>query len=149
MPKKGFSLLEVLIAIVIICIVAVGPIGFHHINIKQGRIADAQFLALRIGQMLVEDWKSASGDADYDPASLQLGFIAPDTEEQGNYVIIVDRIPFYITMRHSDVETNPAAGITLRRITVTVKWRSDYARGAIRSQDPSLTFDTYVRRDQG
>lgn len=146
---KGFSLLEVLIAIALVCIIAVGPIGFHHINIKQSRTADTQFLALRIAQLLIEDWKSNSGNTDYDPRTLKLGFMSPDYNEQGNYVVIVDNIPFYIIMQSADIEKDSAAGITLRQITVTVKWRGDYTRGSIRSYDPSLTFDTYVRRDQG
>ncbi|MFA5553782.1 MAG: prepilin-type N-terminal cleavage/methylation domain-containing protein [Phycisphaerae bacterium] len=147
--SKGFSLIEVLIATTIICIVAVGPVGYHYMNIKQSRSADVQFMAMRIAQLLIEDWKSTGGGTNYDPTALLLGFDKPLSEEFGHYFIVLENVPFYIAMNSRDIENNPDAGVTLRQITVNIRWRTDYTRGAIRSTDPSITFDTYVRSNQG
>jgi prepilin-type N-terminal cleavage/methylation domain-containing protein len=147
--RNGFSLIEVMLAVSLTCIIALGTLGYRYFTIKHGRATDAQFMASRIAQLLLEDWKSESGDTDYDPESLQLGFAAPDTGEYGSYVITLGNIPFFIDKQSSDVETDADAGITLRKIAITVKWRHDYSRGAIRASDPMLTFTTYVRRDQG
>jgi len=144
---KGFSLIEVMLAVLFTCAIALGTLGYRYMTMKHSRIADAQLMAVRIGQLLLEDWKSESGDADYDPESLNLGFAAPETGEYGDYFIILGNIPFFTNLQHADVETDAAAGVTLRQMAVTVKWRRNFARGAVHSDDPSLTFTTYVRLD--
>jgi prepilin-type N-terminal cleavage/methylation domain-containing protein len=146
--KKGFSLIEVMVAVLLTCIIALGTLGYRYLSVKHGRTADAQLMAVRIGQLLLEDWKSQAGNADYDPESLNLGFAAPKSGEYGAYFITLGNIPFFVDLQNTDVETDAAAGVTLRQMAVIVKWRSDLTRGAIRSYDPSLTFTTYVRRDQ-
>jgi prepilin-type N-terminal cleavage/methylation domain-containing protein len=147
--NNGFSMIEVMLAVALTCIIALGTMGYHYLSIKHGRATDAQFMASRIAQLLLEDWKGESGDEDYDPESLRLGFAAPESGEYGSYVITLGNIPFYIDMDSTNVDSDAAAGVTLRQIAVTVKWRNDYTRGAIRARDPMLTFTTYVRRDQG
>jgi prepilin-type N-terminal cleavage/methylation domain-containing protein len=147
--RNGFSLIEVMLAVSLTCVIALGTLGYQYSSIKHSRISDAQFMATRIAQLLIEDWKSASGDTDYDPESLRLGFAAPQTGEYGDYVITLGNISFFINLQNDDVENDAAAGVTLRQIAVTVKWRTDYTRGAVRTGDPMLTFTTYVRRDQG
>jgi prepilin-type N-terminal cleavage/methylation domain-containing protein len=145
--RNGFSLIEVMLAVSLTCVIALGTIGYQYLGIKHSRASDAKFMATRIAQLLIEDWKSDSGNIDYDPESLRLGFAAPEAHEYGNYVIILGNIPFFVGLQNSDVDSDAAAGVTLRQIAVTVKWRGDYARGPIRSRDPMLTFTTYVRRD--
>jgi prepilin-type N-terminal cleavage/methylation domain-containing protein len=147
--NNGFSLIEVMLAVFLTCILAVGTLGYQYFAVKHGRATDAQFMASRIGQLLIEDWKGQSGDADYDPSALRLGFAAPQQGEFGSYSIILGNIPYFIELDHSDIDTDAAAGVTLRQIAITIKWRNDYSHGAIRSTDPMLTFTTYVRRDQG
>jgi prepilin-type N-terminal cleavage/methylation domain-containing protein len=147
--RNGFSLIEVMLAVSLTCVIALGTLGYQYLSVKHGRTTDAQLMASRIAQLLLEDWKGDSGEADYNPEYLQLGFESPNTGEFGSYVIILGNIPFFVELNQSDVEHDTAAGITLRQIAVTVKWRNDFARGAIRSKDPMLTFTTYVRRDQG
>jgi prepilin-type N-terminal cleavage/methylation domain-containing protein len=147
--NDGFSIIEVMLAVFLTSIIAMGTLSYQYRIIQHGRTSDAHFMATRIAQLLLEDWKAESGDADYDPNSLQLGFAIPNSGEYGNYYISLGNIPFYVGLQNSDVLTDATAGVTLRQISITVKWRNDYARGAIRSSDPVLTFTTYVRRDQG
>jgi prepilin-type N-terminal cleavage/methylation domain-containing protein len=147
--KNGFSLIEVMLAVSLTCVIALGTLGYQYFSIKHSRASDAQFMATRIAQLLIEDWKTANGDTDYDPESLRLGFAAPQAGEYGNYIITLGNVSFFTELQNNDVDHDAVAGVTLRQIAVTVKWRSDYARGAIRGNDPMLTFTTYVRRDQG
>ena len=70
MPKKnqfGFNIIEVMLAVSLTSIIAVGTLGYQYFNVKHGRETDAQFMAARVAQLLLEDWKSNGGDADYDP----------------------------------------------------------------------------------
>jgi prepilin-type N-terminal cleavage/methylation domain-containing protein len=149
--RNGFSIIEVMLAVSLTCVIALGTLGYQYFSVIHSRAADAQFMASRIAQLLIEDWKSASGDTDYNPESLRLGFAASNTNtgEYGSYVITLGNIPFYIDLQNNDVDHDDDAGVILRQIAVTVKWRNDYTRGAIRSSDRMLTFTTYVRRDQG
>jgi prepilin-type N-terminal cleavage/methylation domain-containing protein len=147
--RNGFSLIEVMLAVSLTSVIALGTLGYQYLTVRHGRSTDAQFMASRIAQLLLEDWKSSSGDVDYDPESLQLGFAVPEAGEYGGYVITLSNIPFFVELQNNDIETDADSGVTLREIAITVKWRNDFTRGAIRDSDPMLTFTTYVRRDQG
>ena len=144
----GFNIVEVMLAISLTSILAIGTLSYQYFDVKHGRQTDAQLMATRIGQLLLEDWKSTGGDADYDPESLNLGFSPPDVHEYGSYRITLGTTTFYISLNNEDIQTDATAGVTLRSIAVTVKWRSDLGKGVIRNYDPALTFTTYVRRDE-
>jgi prepilin-type N-terminal cleavage/methylation domain-containing protein len=147
--RYGFSLIEVMLAVSLTCVIALGALNYKYLSIKHSRATDAQLMAYRIAQLLIEDWKSTGGSADYDPVSLQLGFEAPTGKSDGNYNITLGNVPFFINIQQSDVETDNVAGVTLRQLTVTVKWRHDLISGAVKNYDPEITFNTYVRREQG
>jgi Tfp pilus assembly protein PilV len=152
MPHKlhrvgGFTFSEVMIAVALTCVLALGGIGYQYYSIKDSQIAQAQVMATRVGQLLLEDWKSMAGDQDYDPETLQLGFEKTVTGEFGNYRITLGNQTFYMRLQFNDVEQDDLADVVLREINVTVRWRWDYARGAIRDTDPVIPLTTYVRRD--
>lgn len=135
-------------SVAIITIVAVGTMGYQYHNIKFSRASQAQITGTRIGQLLLEDWKSTGGDPTYDPTSLGLGFATTPFGGFGNCVITLDNQTFYIRLQQNDVAQDTVAGVTLCQIQVIVRWRMDYTPGAISAGDPQITLTTYVRRDQ-
>jgi prepilin-type N-terminal cleavage/methylation domain-containing protein len=139
---RGFSLIEAMIAIAVVSIAALGSLAYQYLGAKQLKIARAEFAATRIGQMVIEDWKSAGAVSNYDPAVLGSGFI--NDAVSGGYVVAVDGITFYIAapLVSSVVDTKPFAG-TLRQIIVTVRWRNDFSPGVPTANDPALVFTTY------
>lgn len=146
----GFTLVEIMTAVAVTTIVALGTLNYQYYSVKHDRIAQAQLAAARLGQLVLEDWKSTGGDHDYDPTTLGLGFTAIGPGETGNCFIVVDDQTFYIQL----VQSNPpapyedtVAGVTLSQIRVITRWRKDFSRGAIISSDPAITLTTYVRRD--
>jgi Tfp pilus assembly protein PilV len=140
----GFTIPEVAISAAIIVVVALGTLGYQYLGVEHSRIAQAEITATRIGQLLLEDWKSTGGDAYYDPNQLGLGFDL----ELGGCRITLDNQTFHMQLTQSDVATDPVAGVTLRQIRVTTKWRNDYAEGITTDSDPKIVLTTYVRRDQ-
>jgi prepilin-type N-terminal cleavage/methylation domain-containing protein len=147
---KGFTLVEVMVAVAVTIIVALGTLSYQYYGVRHDRLALAQLAATRLGQLVLEDWKSTGGDPDYDPTTLGLGFTAIGPGETGNCFIVVDSQTFYIQL----VQSNPpapyqdaVAGVTLSQIRVITRWRKDFARGAIIASDPAITLTTYVRRD--
>jgi prepilin-type N-terminal cleavage/methylation domain-containing protein len=149
----GFTLIEVMIAVAITTIVALGTLSYQYYGVKHDRMATAQLAATRIGQLVLEDWKSTGGDPDYDPTTLGLGFTATGPGETGNCFIILDDQTFYIQLISGTPSPNPpsnpdpVAGVTLSQIRVITKWRQDYARGPLVASDHTITLTTYVRRD--
>jgi hypothetical protein len=137
-----------MIAVALTCVLALGGMGYQYYSIKDSRIAQAQIMATRIGQLLLEDWKSMAGDQDYDPGSLQLGFEKTDPGEFGNFRATLGNQTFYMRLQFNDVDHDDLADVILRQINVTVRWRWDYARGPIGDSDPIISLTTYVRRDE-
>jgi prepilin-type N-terminal cleavage/methylation domain-containing protein len=144
--RDGFTIVEVMAAMAIVIIVAMGTLSFQYNNVRQSRISEAQTAAARIGQLLLEDWKSTGGDSDYNPSTLGLGFTLVTT---GNYTITLDYQTFYIQLQLPPpvISTDTVAGVTLQQLSITIRWRTDFGTGTVSSSDPTLTFNTYVRRD--
>ena len=149
--QDGFTLVEVMIAVCITVVIALGTLCYQYYGVKHSRASQAQITATRIGQLLLEDWKSTGGDPYYDPLSLGLGFTSPEPPSPGHYLITLDNQTFYIsrTEQLAAVPNNPDpfAGVTLNQIRITVKWRRDYGLGATTASDPEIILTTYVRRD--
>lgn len=149
--RQGFSIEEVMLSMAIIIIVALGTMSFQYQGVEHSRAAEAQMAAARIGQLLLEDWKSTGGVSNYDPNTLGLGFITVITSV--SYTITLDYQTFYIQLAQqlapvaSGANPDPVAGVTLQQLSVTISWRKDFAPGAVHSSDPTLTFTTFVRRD--
>jgi prepilin-type N-terminal cleavage/methylation domain-containing protein len=146
----GFTLVEVMLSMAIVIIVALGTLSFQYNGVKPSRASEAQIAATRLGQLILEDWKSTGGDSDYDPNALGLGFTLVTT---ANYRITLDYQTFYLQFAQtlapvtSGSNPDPVAGVTLQQLSVTVSWRKDYAAGTVSGSDPTLTFTTFVRRD--
>ncbi len=126
------TLVEVMVAMVILAITALGGLNSQYYAAVQARIAHAQTNTTRIAQLLLEDWKSTGGSEDYDAASLGLGFSAempvaakgvplPD----GVYSITVDEVPMVVVLHSVDVAYDGEAEATLRQLTATVGWRRE------------------------
>jgi Tfp pilus assembly protein PilV len=142
------TLVEVMLAASVIAVAALGTLCYEYLCVDHIRFARAQLAATRVGQLLIEDWKSSGGSADYNPENLHMGFVLPPELPAGNFVTTIDGLTLHITMSHSDVATDPVAGVTLRRINVVVHWRKDFGNGAVDNDDPGVNLTTYVRRDQ-
>lgn len=73
-PAAGLTLVEVIVAMAILAIVALGALGYEYYAAQQVRLAHVQTIATHTAQLLLEDWKSTGGSDDYDPTILGLGF---------------------------------------------------------------------------
>jgi prepilin-type N-terminal cleavage/methylation domain-containing protein len=152
---RGFTIIEVMIAVAIIIIIALGTMSFQYQGIRHSRLAEAQLSAARLGQLLLEDWKSTGGAADYNPSALGLGFQTTVYPENGGYKITIDNQTFYVQLVtppppapvSSGSNPDPVAGVALNQLRLIVSWRKDFGSGAIRASDPTLTFTTFVRVD--
>ena len=146
--RRAMTLIEVMLAVAIVVIAALGTLCYEYLCVDQVHFARAQLAATRVGQLLIEDWKSSGGSADYNPQDLQMGFTLPDGLPIGTYMTMIDGLPLYISMASETVNTDSFAGVELRKIAVSVRWRNDLSQGALSDDDPGIVLTTYVRRDQ-
>ena len=126
-PKfaSAFTLIEIMVAMVVLVVAALGTSGYQYYATKQARIAQAQITATRTAQLLLEDWKSTGGSEDYDPATLGLGFSSALSLPEGHpvglalgnaaYTITVNDAPMVIVLTWDDVD-----GAAFRQLAVTV-----------------------------
>jgi Tfp pilus assembly protein PilV len=143
---RGLTLIEVVIAAVILFIAILGGLSYQYHTEVQNRIASCNLIAERVAQLLLEDWKNNGGSSTYDPATLELGFLSSEVPD-ADYYIFTDNLHLYITLGSSVITTDEEAGVTIRQLDVKVRWRRDYREGAPEDDDPYVSMTTYVRND--
>jgi prepilin-type N-terminal cleavage/methylation domain-containing protein len=145
--RKGFTLVEVAMAIAVVVIAALGALCYEYLCIDHVRIARAELTATRVGQLLIEDWKSTGGSPDYTPEDLNMGFALPPDPDAGQFMTTIDGLRLYITMDSDNKESDDFAGTVLRELDVTVKWKLGFSKGIPTDRDPAVVLSTYVRPD--
>jgi hypothetical protein len=143
--RKGVTLVEAAAAIAVISICILGALSYQYHSARQIRIAHCELAATRVGQMVIEDWKAAGGNSDYDPRSMDIGFAKNILGS--DYNITVDGTKFYVSLDSSQVDFDDFSGIALRQIVCDIRWR-DGGTGAPTITDPEVIFTTYLRAGQ-
>ena len=124
--RRGVSLLEIVIAIVILAVAVIGASGYRYYTALDARKAVMQSTAARIGLLLCESWRGLGGAETYDPTA-HLGPELPITAGSGpakpedftllgSYAIVLNGANYYATLSWKDV----SAG--LRALSVVVAW---------------------------
>ena len=137
--KSGFTLTELIVAMLILSILSVGALGYQYVAARDVRSAEAQAAAARLAKMILDGWKGLGVESAYDPIALwgsalsiapsSIGPSAPTAPGRvftvaGRYRIQIDNINFYVTCASS--AATPAEP---HLFNVTVAWRSDYGVG--------------------
>ena len=145
---RGITLVEVIVAMGIIVIAALGALSYEYHAAGQARMAKAGTAAVQIAYFLLQDWKAHGGSEHYrlggpvelnNPEDSSTNFVEISP---GVYGITVDNIPMCVELSRPD--GHPA----VIPITATVWWWLDFTDEAVRSHDPSLVLTTYARADQ-
>ncbi len=142
------TLIEVLAATLVVSVAATGVLSYGYHGARQRRMARAHAGAVRIGHLLLEDWKANGGSVFYaravsgthNPLELNMGFEYKRTERA--YEITVDSIPMRVKL------TRPIGYRRLIPLKVTVRWRLDLGEGEVRDGDPKVELITNARIDQ-
>ena len=140
----GLTLVEVMFAVLIIAVVALGALSYGYHGAGQIRHAREYATAVRIAYFLLEDWKASSGSALYaaaipgvrNPLDLNVDDIKSfeyPRENEGIYEeAVVDNIPLRIKL------SRPSGYQRLIPLTVEVSW-----------ENGSIALSTNARIDQG
>jgi hypothetical protein len=142
------TLIEVLVATVVVSVAVTGVLSFGYHGARQRRMARAYATAVRVGHLLMEDWKANGGSMFYakaitsthNPLELDMGFEYKKSQEF--YEITVDGIPLRVEL------TRPTGYYRLIPLTVTVWWWLDLREDNVRDDDPKIVLTTNARIDQ-
>ncbi len=165
-------LLEVMVAMVVLAVAALGALSYQCHAAVQARTADIQITGTQIARLVMEDWKSTGGAADYDPASLGLGFVTVFPEDSyvdytgaqlGSklYFLKVDDKLVLTALNYRDIARDDTSAMTLRELTVVAQAGDDFTSGDLSfssgqsfsslshqlSQVAPVQMITYVRVD--
>ena len=148
---RGMTLIEVVVATVIISIAAAGALSYEYHAASQTKMASAYAGAVRIGDFLLEDWKANGGSTFYangvpdihSPLNLRMGFVRIAA---GVYQVSSNNIPMQVELDRLEA----ADYQQLIPLRVTVRWRNDFANSVIDNTVPSsaIVLNTYARIDQ-
>jgi prepilin-type N-terminal cleavage/methylation domain-containing protein len=144
--RGGFTLLELVIASLILGIVSVGTMGYQYHARRMALRAKAEVTAARTGRLVLDNWKKTGGDEHFDLGSLKMGFTK--NSPKNNYRITVDNIPMVVDLNWKIIEEDTLAMVTLSRIEAVIQWRSDFQPGTVDSDDPRYVISTYVRKEE-
>jgi prepilin-type N-terminal cleavage/methylation domain-containing protein len=153
--SKAFTLIEVMVAMTVIVIVAIGALNYQYYAAQHSQIANSQITSTRAAQLLMEDWMSTGGLTTYNPNALNLGFTSatiPTGFAMGQtigtalnnkiYLITVNNVPIQLILGWSDFTPDPITGAKLRQLTVMARWN---VKGALCTSPVILA--TYIRVD--
>ncbi|MEN6333069.1 MAG: prepilin-type N-terminal cleavage/methylation domain-containing protein [Phycisphaerales bacterium] len=164
---QGFTLVEQVVAAVILAVAALGALQYQYFAAGQGRIGRVQSAAARAAHLLIEDWKSTAGATDYDPSGLGMGFSSGIAVPSGYatpsglgatlnnavYSATFCDVPALVMLKYLDVQQDTLAKTTLRQIAVIVRFGQVGSGGGMTvaeakfAQLPPITLVTYVRLD--
>ena len=140
-PKRirGFSLIEVIVAILTIALVAFGTSGYRYYSAVDIRQASVKIAAARLGSMLLDSWKGMGGDSSYSDSypvefcqglevyynaagtAVPAGFTALDSTSNPNYRFVVNGVNYYATMAYQDQADQPLISDNYSYLPATVK----------------------------
>ncbi len=148
--NHGVTIVEIMVAIVIILVAVIGASGFRYYSALDARKADVKITAGRVGSLLLEGWIGTGGQLTYDPVAeygtdmnisvsatgpaVPTGFTLLDT-----YQIVANRANYYATLSYRD-STPTQAG----ELNIFVAWLHSGQAGTVSSSDQSVKLTGYV-----
>jgi type II secretory pathway pseudopilin PulG len=150
----GVTLIEVVVAMVIIMVAVLGAMGYRYYSVLDARKAKVQITAARLGSMLLENWKGTGGRAypndAFDPQLLgsesTLILVSPGGTGAtvpggfslfGTYVLVADGANYYAALAYRDDNISG-----LRELNAAIAWPGKYPSGAFSTSDLMANFQS-------
>jgi len=146
--NSGLTLIEVMLSLIIIMIIGIGAASYMYACAWNAKRADVRITATRVGQLLLETWKTTgsydvpgnwSWDVDdFDPTDPDFNLTLPDNFtnavdfdlagigiELDDYTITIDGIVYFVTLLY-DINLPPM-------LNARVAWNKDYRSTTLES----------------
>lgn len=153
--NKGVTLVEVMAALVIALVIAIGVMSYQYAGAYHARKTDVRVTASRIGLLFLENWVAAGGIDDvgiYDPvfrldlgtyplhnfddlgAAVLPGALPPNGLLFRLYRIFTNGTYFWVELAYNDEPRPPGAVYPIRELGVRIAWSLDF-------QSETLEYD--------
>lgn len=148
--RSGLSLVEGMVAVVIVVVGVLGTASFRYHSAFQVRKADVYNGGGRLGSLLLETWKGVGGEIDFaaeevlsSELAISAGVSGPSVPsgftQAGHYHVLVDGVNYYATLSYKDADL-----LHPRILNVQVGWLNRYTAGPIGDEDQRVTLAKYV-----
>jgi len=151
---QGFSLVDTMVAVVILLIAIIGTSIFRYNAVLDGRRFDTQTTAARVALMLSESWRGITGDTSFDPtvlstSDLKIGqsiksvtAVPSDFTLLGRYTVMLNDVrgvPYHVTLAWKDIQSG------LRALNVVVAWaQRSPGEDGVENVDKSFRLTVYA-----
>lgn len=153
--RRGFTLTEVMISVLIVMILATGAMGYQYASVRDVKVSEVQASAARIGMLLLESWKGQQGDTSFDPAevfnsemTIQTSAIGPDVPDNsagtplnklGSYETVLHNVHYYITLSYEN-----ESALEPMLLNAAITWRRDYGQGDLTGDELFVRYSTFL-----
>lgn len=151
--RRGFSMLELAIASLILGILSVGSLGYQYYASRDARRAEVQTTASRLAKMMLDQWKGMGGDTTYNPISSLSPEVTIIASERGPAAASVEGVPFTkLGSYRIQVDTRyyyatcswrAASATEPILLNVAVAWRNDYKDGVLDDTSPEVRYSVF------
>jgi hypothetical protein len=146
--KAGFTLSELIIAMLFSSIMIIGTLGFSYYSQLNVQKADLYNTSVEIAELVLNDWQAAGGASSYDPIkslSDKLDITVSETSLcgleniLGSYQVALNGNVFLLTLSHREpVEDKP------KLINVVVDWVEEYRSWELSDSRQSIKLSKYI-----
>jgi prepilin-type N-terminal cleavage/methylation domain-containing protein len=162
--NRGVTLIEVMAALVIALVIAIGVMSYQYACAQHARMTDVRVTASRIGLLFLESWVAAGGienDQFYNPIErlgldknefpFPLDNVLIDVDLSGvpglsqpfkSYGIFTNGTWFWVKLTYNEEGSPP---LVIRELGVSIAWSLDLGSGSL-NYDPQrlIHFSKYV-----
>ena len=151
--SRGFTLVEVAVSILLVATIILAALGVRYLAVKQARRGDAYNTAGKLGQMLLEGWRSSGAPATYDPIARFAGqtvivitttTMAPPAPTGfttlGRYQVVLDNVNYYVTLAYINEDVMTQQPAVLHAV---VGFRHNYQAASVATSANYVRLTTY------
>jgi len=152
--RRGFTLTEVMISILIVMVLVTGAMGYQYNSTRDVKVSEVQAAASRIAMLLLEGWKGQQGDTAFDPVAVfsdemaiqtASGPGAPDNSggvpltTLDSYEVVLRGVYYFITLSYE-----PSSASEPMLLNATIAWRGDYTQDALEGDERFVRYSTFL-----
>ena len=152
--SRGFTLIEVATSILLVTTIVLAAMCVRYLVVKQARRGDAYNTAGKLGQMLLEGWRSAGLPSSYNPITRFAGqmTINPSTSTlappvptgftplPSRYHVELDHVHYYVTLAYINEDLINQQPPVLHAV---VGFRENYAAQSVATGANYVYLTTY------
>ena len=151
--SRGFTLVEVALSILLVTVIVLAAMSVRYLAVKQARRGDAYNTAGKLGQMLLEGWRSSGAPNTYNPITRFAGqtaivittsTMAPPAPSGfttlGRYQVVLDNVNYYVTLAYINENVMTQQPAVLHAV---VGFRHNYEAASVATSGNYVRLTTY------